>query len=99
MPEPKPLPEAAEALMANMPEEEPVQDRSDRSPMYFYNCAHGASNNPCPIHFGGFDANDEPLHKPMAENWYETYKPPPPEDPDADPGLTDSVSVKATPTK
>lgn len=62
------------------------------SPLFYYNCSHGASNDPCPIHFGGYDANEEPLHKPMPDNWMQSYVPPA----GAEPGISDSVATKST---
>jgi hypothetical protein len=47
---------------------------------FFYHCAHGASNSPCPYHF----PEDSPV---MPDNWAETYVSPGP------PGITDTVAV------
>lgn len=48
-----------------------LEDTQVQSPLYYYVCAHGASNSaPCALCFPG--AADQP------DNWYETYEPPAP---------------------
>lgn len=65
---------------AVMTQSEMSKDKMDQSPLFFYNCAHGASNDPCPEHFPGQEK--------MPKDWLATYKPP------VSPGLSDSVLVK-----
>lgn len=47
---------------------EAPKDRSERSPMYYYNCAHGASNKVCPEHFPG--------QSDMPDDWMVEYASP-----------------------
>ncbi len=49
------------------------------SATYYYVCADGASNTPCPVHFPGA--------QPMPDNWMDEYKSPTPQ------GITDATSV------
>jgi len=51
----------------------------DNSPWFYYVCADGASNTPCPTHFPGAEA--------VPDNWLETYVSPTP------PGSADEASI------
>lgn len=57
----------------------PTEEQRDAS-FYFYHCAHGASNTPCPYHFP--EGSPE-----MPHNWMDTYVPPGP------PGATDEAAI------
>ena len=57
----------------------------DQSALYFYNCQHGASNDPCP--HGCFStAPGLPDPEPVPDDWKDTYEAP-------TEGLQDSASL------
>lgn len=58
----------------------------DRSPMFYYNCQHGASNTPCSK--GCFSTGPgQPDPEPVPDDWMKSYK-------SSGDGLTDSHSIK-----
>jgi len=59
-----------------MPVRKAEQSNKDRSAVYYYVCAHQASNSPC--------AECQPGQEVMSDDWAVTYEPP------GTPGLTDS---------
>lgn len=60
--------------------------QSQSSGFFFYSCAHGASNEPCPEHHPG-----QPV---MPQDWMKTYQPATPDQPEVLPGgIHDSASV------